>query len=251
MPDSASWQPIVLRRPWCSRADPGVQMRKIEKSTTPSVSSFPLGDFQPTKSCSQPYSRSPAARTAECGIRRHPLHTRFVRGPGRRGCNGSDRSPDSATDQAAAQRPRHGTKEDGSDRTYRNLRGWQRGEMRRINNEMLVERSASLPAGLLRVMVLTSDDTRWSVISFFEARNRPERPKLVSRRSATRSRRACVGSVSASSPTTSPSTSRWSPCSLRPARGGRCGRPTEGGARSRAVAQGTLAVRSGVSRTGG
>ena len=42
-------------------------------------------------------------------------------------------------------------------------------EMRRINNEMLVERSASLPAGLLRVMVLMSDDTRWSVISFFDS----------------------------------------------------------------------------------
>ena len=41
-------------------------------------------------------------------------------------------------------------------------------EMRRINNEMLVERSTSLPSGLLRVMVLTSDDTRWSVISFFD-----------------------------------------------------------------------------------
>ena len=41
-------------------------------------------------------------------------------------------------------------------------------EMRRINNEMLVERSATLPAGLLRVMVLMRDDSRWSVISFFE-----------------------------------------------------------------------------------
>ena len=41
-------------------------------------------------------------------------------------------------------------------------------EMGRINNELLVERSASLPSGLLRVMVLMRDDTRWSVISFFE-----------------------------------------------------------------------------------
>jgi hypothetical protein len=41
-------------------------------------------------------------------------------------------------------------------------------EMGRINNELLVERSTSLPSGLLRVMVLMRDDTRWSVISFFE-----------------------------------------------------------------------------------
>ena len=41
-------------------------------------------------------------------------------------------------------------------------------DMRRINNEILVERSTSLPSGLLRVMVLMSDDTRWSVISFFD-----------------------------------------------------------------------------------
>ena len=41
-------------------------------------------------------------------------------------------------------------------------------EMRRINNEMLLERSRSLPAGLLRVMVLMRDDSRWSVVSFFE-----------------------------------------------------------------------------------
>ena len=40
-------------------------------------------------------------------------------------------------------------------------------EMRRINNEMLVERSSSLPSGLLRVMVLLGDDSRWSVVSFF------------------------------------------------------------------------------------
>jgi hypothetical protein len=41
-------------------------------------------------------------------------------------------------------------------------------EMRRINNEILVEGSATLPPGLLRVMVLMSDDTRWSVVSFFD-----------------------------------------------------------------------------------
>jgi len=41
-------------------------------------------------------------------------------------------------------------------------------EMRRINNQMLVERSTQLPSGLLRVMVLMKDDTHWSVISFFE-----------------------------------------------------------------------------------
>ncbi len=41
-------------------------------------------------------------------------------------------------------------------------------EMRRVNNELLVERSAQLPDGMLRVMVLMKDDTRWSVISFFD-----------------------------------------------------------------------------------
>jgi hypothetical protein len=40
-------------------------------------------------------------------------------------------------------------------------------EMRRINNELLVERPASLPPGVLRVMVLMRDDTHWSVVSFF------------------------------------------------------------------------------------
>jgi hypothetical protein len=40
--------------------------------------------------------------------------------------------------------------------------------MRRVNNEMLVERSAALPSGILRVIVLMKDDTHWSVISFFE-----------------------------------------------------------------------------------
>ena len=41
-------------------------------------------------------------------------------------------------------------------------------EMRRINNQMLVERSAALPSGLRRVMVLMRDDSRWSVVSFFD-----------------------------------------------------------------------------------
>jgi hypothetical protein len=41
-------------------------------------------------------------------------------------------------------------------------------EMRRMNNELLVERSAELPPGLVRVMVLMRDESRWSVISFFE-----------------------------------------------------------------------------------
>ena len=40
--------------------------------------------------------------------------------------------------------------------------------MYRINNELLVERSRPLPTGLLRVIVLMRDDTRWSVVSFFE-----------------------------------------------------------------------------------
>ena len=46
--------------------------------------------------------------------------------------------------------------------------GGDADEMRRVNNEMLVERSASLPAGLLRVIVLMGDNTRWSVVSFFD-----------------------------------------------------------------------------------
>lgn len=46
--------------------------------------------------------------------------------------------------------------------------GGDADEMRRINNEMLVERSSSLPSGLLRVMVLMQDDRRWSVVSFFQ-----------------------------------------------------------------------------------
>ena len=41
--------------------------------------------------------------------------------------------------------------------------------MRRRNNEMLVERSTELPAGILRVMVLMKDESRRSVISFFDS----------------------------------------------------------------------------------
>ncbi len=42
-------------------------------------------------------------------------------------------------------------------------------EMRRRNNEMLVDRATELPAGLLRVLVLMKDESRWSVISFFDS----------------------------------------------------------------------------------
>ena len=43
-------------------------------------------------------------------------------------------------------------------------------EMRRRNNEMLVERgTTALPAGILRVMVLMKDESRWAVISFFDS----------------------------------------------------------------------------------
>jgi hypothetical protein len=42
-------------------------------------------------------------------------------------------------------------------------------EMRRLNNDMLVERGATaLPAGVLRGMVLMKDASNWSVISFFD-----------------------------------------------------------------------------------
>ncbi len=41
-------------------------------------------------------------------------------------------------------------------------------QMRRINNEILVERPNTMPAGLLRVIVLMKDDSHWSVVSFFE-----------------------------------------------------------------------------------
>src|SRR4051812_12118654 len=41
-------------------------------------------------------------------------------------------------------------------------------EMPRRNNEMLVERAIELPAGILRVMVLMKDQSRWSAISFFD-----------------------------------------------------------------------------------
>ena len=42
--------------------------------------------------------------------------------------------------------------------------------MRRLTNEMLVERGASaLPAGVERVMVLMNDASRWKVVSFFDS----------------------------------------------------------------------------------
>jgi hypothetical protein len=47
--------------------------------------------------------------------------------------------------------------------------GGDADEMRRRNNEILVERPTELPAGILRVMVLMKDETRWSVISFFDS----------------------------------------------------------------------------------
>lgn len=46
--------------------------------------------------------------------------------------------------------------------------GGDADEIYRINNEMLVERKMSLPAGVLRVMVLMKDKSHWSVVSFFE-----------------------------------------------------------------------------------
>lgn len=46
--------------------------------------------------------------------------------------------------------------------------GGDADEMRRVNNELLVERPSELPPGILRVMVLMKDDSNWSVISFFE-----------------------------------------------------------------------------------
>jgi len=45
--------------------------------------------------------------------------------------------------------------------------GGNADEMRRRNNEMLVDRTAEMPAGILRVIVLMKDESRWSVISFF------------------------------------------------------------------------------------
>jgi hypothetical protein len=47
--------------------------------------------------------------------------------------------------------------------------GGDANEMRRLNNEMLVTRATELPAGVLRVMVLMKDESRWSVISFFDS----------------------------------------------------------------------------------
>jgi hypothetical protein len=45
--------------------------------------------------------------------------------------------------------------------------GGDADEMQRVNNKLLVERSTELPPGVLRMMVLMQDDTRWSVVSFF------------------------------------------------------------------------------------
>ncbi len=48
--------------------------------------------------------------------------------------------------------------------------GGDADEMRRRNNEMLVERAATdLPPGILRVMVLMKDESKWAVISFFDS----------------------------------------------------------------------------------
>jgi hypothetical protein len=48
--------------------------------------------------------------------------------------------------------------------------GGDADEMRRRNNEILVERATELPAGILRVIVLMKEDeSRWSVISFFDS----------------------------------------------------------------------------------
>jgi hypothetical protein len=47
--------------------------------------------------------------------------------------------------------------------------GGNADEMRRRNNEMLVDRTAEMPAGILRVIVLMKDESRWSVISFFDS----------------------------------------------------------------------------------
>ena len=60
------------------------------------------------------------------------------------------------------------TEEDSVIARIATFEGGDAEEMRRINNQMLVERSAALPPGLLRVMVLMRDDSRWSVVSFFD-----------------------------------------------------------------------------------
>jgi hypothetical protein len=46
--------------------------------------------------------------------------------------------------------------------------GGDADEMGRLNNEMLVNRSTELPAGIVRVMVLMRDEQRWTVITFFD-----------------------------------------------------------------------------------
>lgn len=52
--------------------------------------------------------------------------------------------------------------------------GGDADEMRRRNNEMLVERATELPDGIARVMVLMQDDSRWMVISFFDSHEAAE-----------------------------------------------------------------------------
>lgn len=42
-------------------------------------------------------------------------------------------------------------------------------EMARRNNELMRERPAELPDGILRVMVLTHDESSWTVITFFDS----------------------------------------------------------------------------------
>ena len=66
-------------------------------------------------------------------------------------------------------RPFHGeAKEEWVIARIASFEGGDANEMYRINNELLVERPSSLPAGILRVMVLKKDDTSWSVVSFFD-----------------------------------------------------------------------------------
>jgi len=51
------------------------------------------------------------------------------------------------------------------------FQGGDADEMRRRNNEMLVEGGATaLQPGVLRVMVLMKDENTWTVISFFESK---------------------------------------------------------------------------------
>ena len=86
--------------------------------------------------------------------------------------------------------------------------GGDADEMRRLNNELLVERPGSLPSGLVRVIVLMKDDTHWSLSRSSTMRNPPRPRRLVSRKWATRSLSACEAGVSASRATRSPLMSR-------------------------------------------